>query len=263
MLLAGKTIVIIGGTSGLGESGTLACLRAGANVVAVGRTTQSCRRLEEAATGPVTTLAGDGSDPETAERAIEKASSTFGGFDGLYHVAGASGRQFGDGPLHDIPPEGWRATLAANLDSAMYSTQSALKQFLAQKSAGAILLMSSVLAHAPAPRHFATHAYATSKAAIIGMAKSTAAFYAHHNVRLNVVAPALVRTSMSNRACEDPQIAEYTQIRQPLDGGRIGLPSDLDDAVVFLLSDGSRYVTGQVLNVDGGWSISDGAPPSV
>jgi NAD(P)-dependent dehydrogenase (short-subunit alcohol dehydrogenase family) len=118
--------------------------------------------------------------------------------------------------------------------------------------------MSSVLGFSPSPHYFATHGYAAAKAAIIGLTKSAAAYYAPANIRFNVLAPALVATPMSQRAQDDQQVLEFITTKQPLDGGRIGQPRDLDAAAVYFMSEGSRFVTGQVLAVDGGWSISDG-----
>ena len=118
--------------------------------------------------------------------------------------------------------------------------------------------MASVLAFSPSPGHFATHAYATSKAAVVGFTKSTAAYYAQQNIRINVIAPALVETSMAGRAANDPAIMHYVASKQPLDGGRIGQPRDLDGAAVFLLSDQALWITGQTLIVDGGWSVTEG-----
>ena len=121
---------------------------------------------------------------------------------------------------------------------------------------GAIVNVSSVLAFSPSPRHFATHAYAAAKAAAIGVSQAAAAHYAPHDIRVNVVAPALVDTPMAQRAAGDPAIIEYITHKQPLDGGRIGRASDLDGAIVFLLSNDARYITGQVVAVDGGWTVT-------
>ena len=121
--------------------------------------------------------------------------------------------------------------------------------------------MSSVLGFSPSPHYFGTHAYAAAKAAIIGLTKAAAGYYAPANIRLNVVAPALVATPMSQRAQNDEEILAFVASKQPLEGGRIGLPSDLDGAAVFFMSDASRFVTGQVLAVDGGWTVSEGQIP--
>ncbi len=192
--------------------------------------------------------------------AINTAIERFGRFDGLYHVAGGSGRFKGDGPIHEITNDGIDFTVDLNLKSVLYSNRAAVQQFLKQSTPGAILNMGSVLGWSPSPKHFATHAYSATRGAIIGLTKAAAAYYAPCNVRFNVVAPALVETPMSERAVGDPAIREFIRHKQPLDGGRIGEPADLDAAVVFFLSDASKYVTGQVLAVDGGWTVSEGVP---
>ncbi|HIA46536.1 MAG TPA: SDR family oxidoreductase, partial [Candidatus Hydrogenedentes bacterium] len=108
------------------------------------------------------------------------------------------------------------------------------------------------------PEHFDTSVYATAKAGIIGLTKNLAANYAASNIRVNAIAAGLIDTPMSARAQEQDEIMDFIAKKQPLDGGRIGRPDDLDALVVYLLSDESRFVTGQVINVDGGWSVSDG-----
>jgi len=259
-MLSGKSLVIIGGTTGLGLSAAQAFVAAGARVVVVGRKTDDVEAarlsLGEAAAG----LAADACDPLTAPHAIEIALRQFERFDGLYHVAGGSGRRIGDGPLHELTDEGWAFTLNLNLTSMMHSNRAAVRQFLAQEAGGAILNMGSVLAFSPSPQYFATHAYAAAKAGIVGFSKSIAAYYARDNIRVNVLAPALVETPMARRAAGDEAIRTFIKTKQPLDGGRIGQPRDLDAAAVFLMSDGAKFCTGQVLNVDGGWEISE--PPS-
>jgi NAD(P)-dependent dehydrogenase (short-subunit alcohol dehydrogenase family) len=116
--------------------------------------------------------------------------------------------------------------------------------------------MGSVLAQSPAPEHFGTIAYASAKAAVEGFTRALAAAEAVNNVRANVLAPALVETPMSARAAGRSDILEFVRRKQPLDGGRIGRPEDVTGAAVFLLSDAARFITGQVLAVDGGWSVS-------
>ena len=118
--------------------------------------------------------------------------------------------------------------------------------------------MGSVLAFSPAPKYFSTHTYSTTKSALIGLTTSMAAYYAPEQIRFNLIAPALTKTPMSKRATTNTEIMTFIKRKQPLDGGRIGLPSDLDSAVVFFLSDQSRFITGQVLAIDGGWTVSDG-----
>src|SRR5262249_29692752 len=145
-------------------------------------------------------VAGDAAVRETAEKAIALAVAEFGRLDGLYHVAGGSGRRFGDGPLDAISDEGWSQTLHWNLDSLFHSNRAAARQFLQQDSGGSVLNMGSVLADSPSPRFFTTHAYATSKAAAIGLTTAAAAYYAPLGIRFNLLAPGLVETPMSLRA---------------------------------------------------------------
>jgi NAD(P)-dependent dehydrogenase (short-subunit alcohol dehydrogenase family) len=115
--------------------------------------------------------------------------------------------------------------------------------------------MASVLGFAPQAQYFATHAYAASKGAILGMSRSMAAYYAPHKIRVNVIAPALVRTPMSERAQGDPKVLELMKTKQPLAGDLIEA-QDVARAAIFLLSDGSRMITGDTLTVDAGWCVS-------
>lgn len=257
-MLDNKKIVIIGGTSGMGLAAAKAFIRQGARVVALGLHPETSAQAQEDLGPAGLVLTGDATHEETAAQAIALCQQTWGGFDGLYHVAGGSGRRLGDGPLHDISLEGWQKTLDLNLTSVMLSNRAAIRAFLDAGTGGTILNMGSVLGYSPAPLYFSTHTYATAKAAIIGFSRSVAAYYAKTNIRINVLAPALVETPMAQRAAGDAAIREYIQTKQPLDGGRIGKPEDLDQAACYFMSDHSAFTTGQVLAVDGGWSISEG-----
>jgi NAD(P)-dependent dehydrogenase (short-subunit alcohol dehydrogenase family) len=259
--LENKVIAVIGGTTGLGLSAAGAFVGAGASVVVVGRDPDSARAALGQLGGGARAITGDATDPETAPRAITEALGAFGGFHGLYHVAGGSGRRMGDGPLHEITDEGWRATLDLNLTSLFHSNRAAVRQFLAQGTGGSILNMGSVLGWSPSPRYFATHAYAAAKSAVVGLTKTSAAYYAARGIRFNLLAPALVETPMAKRAAEDEEILAFIRTKQPLEGGRIGQASDLDAAAVYFMGDGSKFTTGQVLAVDGGWCVSEGQLP--
>jgi NAD(P)-dependent dehydrogenase (short-subunit alcohol dehydrogenase family) len=256
--LSGKVVVLIGGTTGIGLAAAHGCLGAGAQLVCVGRDDETSHAAQRALGDHTRVIAADACAPDTAVRAIEEAVRAFGRFDALYHVAGGSGRKFGDGPLHELTDEGWTKTLELNLTSVMLSNRAAVRQFLAQRTPGSILNLASVLAARPSPRHFSTHAYATAKAGIIGLSQSIAASYAANDIRVNVLAPGLVDTPMAQRAAQDEAIQSFIRTKQPLDGGRIGHPDDLAAAAVFFLSEQSRFCTGQVLAIDGGWSVSEG-----
>jgi len=259
--LEGKCTVIIGGTSGLGLSAAKAFVGAGARVVAIGLRSEEADEPIDGLGASARVIWSDATLPETAIKAIEECLSAFGGFDGLYHVAGGSGRRWGDGPLHEITDEGWRKTLDLNLTSVFFSNRAAIRQFLSQKTGGAILNLASVLAWSPSPVYFSTQAYAAAKSGIIGLTRSCAALYAPQRIRFNALAPALVDTPMAQRAVNDQKIMSFIKTKQPLDGGRVGQPEDLDAAAVYLMSDSSKFVTGQVLSVDGGWSVTEGQLP--
>ena len=259
--LNGKSLVVIGGTTGLGLSAARAFVKCGARVIIVGRNPQNVKAAQRKLGKAAKSLAADATDSDTAPRAISLAMDAFDGFHGLYHVAGGSGRAQGDGPLHELTDQGWRSTLDLNLSSLVFSNRAAVRQFLVQGAGGSILNMGSVLGWSPSPQYFATHAYAAAKSAVIGFTRAIAAYYAPSNIRCNVVAPALVETPMARRAAQDRAILRFIKTKQPLEGGRIGQPADVDAAAVYFMSDASRFTTGQVLAVDGGWCISEGQLP--
>jgi NAD(P)-dependent dehydrogenase (short-subunit alcohol dehydrogenase family) len=254
--LSGKSIVVIGGTTGLGFSAARCFVRSGARVVVVGRDPAHAGAARKSLGRAARALAGDAIDPATATQAIELAVKEFGRLDGLYHVAGGSGRLWGDGPMHKMTDEGWQKTIEWNLSTVMYSNRAALQRFLAQASGGSILNLGSVLAGSPSPEHFSVHAYAAAKAAIVGLSKSIAACYASQNIRCNVIEPSVMDTPMGKRATSDKKIMQVVRARQPLDGGRVGQPADVDGAAAYFMSDASKFTTGQVLAVDGGWSLA-------
>ncbi len=252
-----KTIVVIGGTSGIGLSAAHACATAGANVVVTG-VGDSVAAAESSLPKSAVVLKSDACEPDSAPDAIAAARDAFGGFDGLYHVAGGSGRQWGDGPLHEATDEGWHETVRLNQTSVFYSNRAAAQAFREAGRGGAVVNVTSVLAYAPSPHHFHTHAYAAAKAAIIGLTQSAAAYYAQDNIRFNAIAPGLTDTPMAKRARTDKAIQAFVKSKQPLDGGRMATPEDLDGLAVLLLSDAAKFITGQVIAVDGGWSLNDG-----
>jgi len=256
--LADKKIGIVGGTTGLGLSAAKTFAEEGAKITVVGRNEQHCIEAVSAVGEQCIAYCGDATEPVTAKNAIEYCVNNFGGFDGLYHVAGGSGRKFGDGPLHELSLEGWHKTFEMNLTSLMLSNQAAVKWFLQHNKGGSILNMSSVLGTYPSPVHFATHAYAACKSAVLGFTKSIAAYYAKNNIRGNVIAPSLVETPMSQRATGSEPIMSFIKTKQPLDGGRIGRTDDVNGLACYFMSDHSRFTTGQVVYVDGGWSVSEG-----
>jgi len=258
----GMVVVVMGGTTGLGLSAARALIENGAHVVVSSRSEENVEQALLLLGPNARGFAGDATLPQTAEHAVALAVEAFGRLDALYHVAGGSGRSKGDGPLHEMTDEGLRYTLDLNLGSIMLSNRAAVRQFVKQGGGGCILNMGSVLGWSPSPEFFASHAYAAAKAGILGFSKSIASYYAPQNIRANVLAPALVETPMSRRAMGNEAIMDFVALKQPLGGGRIGTPEDCDGAALFLLSRAAKFITGQVIAVDGGWTVSEGRTAS-
>jgi len=207
------------------------------------------------ADGPHVAHVGDLSHDGVADAAINRCLDRHGRIDALFNVAGMSGRSFGDGPLHECSEAGWDTTLANNVRSMFLVSRGVLRHFLDIGRGGAILNMASVVARSPEPEHFATHAYAASKGAVLALTRSLAAYYAPHGVRVNAISPGLVATPMSRRAQSDEAIVEFMSRKQPLANGLLPAAS-IAEAAVFLLSPAARHITGQEIVVDGGWEVS-------
>jgi NAD(P)-dependent dehydrogenase (short-subunit alcohol dehydrogenase family) len=234
-------------------------LEEGANIVIAGRSVQkgTAALASLAAKGSVAFHVCHAEEETQVERLFVEAEAFLEGLDVLYHVAGSSGRRQGDGPLHECSEAGWQSTINANLKSTFLTNRAAVRYFLEYKQPGAILNMASVLGFAPSPRYFDTYAYAATKGGIIAMSRLAAARYAPDGIRINVIAPGLMDTPMAERAVNDPAIVDFLRTKQPLARGP-GRAEDCSAAGAFLCSDAAQLITGVVLPVDAGWSISDG-----
>jgi NAD(P)-dependent dehydrogenase (short-subunit alcohol dehydrogenase family) len=248
--LANKRCLIVGGTSGLGLAAAERFVAEGARLVIAGNAAGESRSAAHF-------VCADAAEPQEVEDLFKMVLEQLGGLDVLYHVAGGSGRKFGDGPLHECSDDGWQATLRLNLTSTFLTNRAAIRLFLQQGSGGVVLNMASVLAYAPSPRHFGTCAYTAAKGGIIALSRLAAAQYAAQHIRINVLAPGLIDTPMSERARTDPAVQHYLRSKQPLAGGA-GQAEDCADAAVFLCSDEARLITGVVLPLDAGWGVSEG-----
>ncbi len=263
--LAGRTCLIFGGTGGIGLATARRFLEEGARVVVTGLTDAEAHEALALLDpiGPAWSFAADVNDPASVESAFLAALDRFGGrLDALVHVAGLSGRRFGDGPLHECTLNGWETVVDANARGTFLTNRAAVRQMLGQSLdqvgiRGAIVNTGSVLDRSPSPEHFGTIAYAASKGAVRALTLAAAARYAPDRIRFNLVSPGLIETPMSARAVLDSQIQGFLATKQPLAGGP-GLPADCAEAALYLCEPASRFVTGVELTVDGGWCVSEG-----
>lgn len=255
--LADKTVVVTG-ASGIAAAGARKFASQGATVFVVSRSESSCEKLVASITttgGSAGWAAADLTDESMTVEAFASCSREFGTIDGLFAVAGGSGRRFGDGPIHEMSLEGWEKTHEMNGHPAFLAARETVKIMMAHGHGGSIVLITSVLAKSPVPELFATHAYAAIKGAETALTTSMASYYAPMGIRVNAIAPGLVDTPMAQRAANDPRIVEYSSRKQPLVQGLLDA-SDIAEAGVFLLSDEARAITGQTIAVDGGWSVT-------
>jgi NAD(P)-dependent dehydrogenase (short-subunit alcohol dehydrogenase family) len=255
--LAGR-VVLVAGSTGIGGATADRAAAEGASVFVVSRTEEHARATGERLPGAGWAVA-DLTDEAAVDRAVSAAIERFGRIDGLFSAVGASGRRFGDGPIHTVGGEAWDATLALNLRSHALVCGRVIRAMREQPvddsgSRGSVLLLGSVLASSPVPEYFATHAYAAAKGGLVALMTTMAATYAADRIRVNLVAPSLTDTPMAARAAADEAVLAYTARRQPLAGSMLH-PDDVAMAAVFFLSVESRAVTGQSLAIDGGWSV--------
>jgi NAD(P)-dependent dehydrogenase (short-subunit alcohol dehydrogenase family) len=255
--MQGKALIVTGST-GIAAAAVRLAAEAGAHLVIAAADPESGWELA-AATGAECWV-GDLALANSADSVIGVCLARFGRVDALFNAAGLSGRRFGDGPVHECSDEGWDVTMQHNLRTTFQMCRAAIGRMLQQAPEpdgirGAILNMGGVLAEAPEPRHFATHAYAAAKGAVVALSRSMAAFYAPHRIRVNVISPAVVRTPASERSLAGAELREFLGKKQPLAGGMVEA-EDVARAALFLLGPDSRSITGDVLTVDAGWSVT-------
>jgi NAD(P)-dependent dehydrogenase (short-subunit alcohol dehydrogenase family) len=240
--LRDKVAVVTGGGSGIGLATAQLFAEEGAHVMVFDIQALNADSLRV-----------DVTSAHEVEAAIKAVVSKYERLDVLVNVAGGSGRRWGDGPTDSCTLEGWEKTLALNLDNVFYCCKYALQVMLTQRS-GTIVNISSVLGMVGGDEDFATHAYASSKGAVISLTRSIASYYAPRGIRANVICPSLIATPMSQRAQESEQIRSRLPQLHPLTGD-FGAPKDVAQAALYLASDESSFVTGSVLTVDGGWTV--------
>jgi NAD(P)-dependent dehydrogenase (short-subunit alcohol dehydrogenase family) len=256
--LAGKVAIVTGASSGIGKAAAIRFAAEGARVAMVSRGVEAgeaaASEAGEAAKldGEAAFLHADVSREADVQRLVAAVVERWGRLDCMFNAAGISGRRFGDGPAADCTLEGWQTVIDANLTSVFLCCKYGIQAML-ETGGGAIVNLSSVLGLVGGDDDFATHAYAASKGGIIAFTRAVASYYASSRIRANVICPGLIRTNMSLRAQGSPEIVARLPGLQPLTGD-FGTPQDVANAALYLVSDESSFVTGEILTVDGGWT---------
>jgi NAD(P)-dependent dehydrogenase (short-subunit alcohol dehydrogenase family) len=250
MRLKDKKAIVTGAASGIGREIARLFAAEGARVLA---TDIDQAGLNETCTGSKNTnlLIMDVGDSESVEESFASACATLDGLDILVCAAGVVGSKYGDGPAGECLEQGWDHVMNVNLKGVWRCCRYAIPAML-ESSGGSIITLSSVTAICPPAEFFRSHAYMTSKGGVITLTKCIAAYYGRQGIRANAIAPGMIDTPMSKRMQGIPQIMAYLEDRQLL--GQLGTPLDLAAAALFLGSDESRFISGTVLPVDGGWS---------
>ena len=246
--MKGSSVLVIGGTSGIGLATAEALLRGGASVVAAGQE-PACADAGLRSVDPARGRAclADVRDPASMEDAVSLAERLHGGLDGLVYSAGVQTY----GMVEQMPRDEWDAGLAVNLTGAYHACRSAIPA-LRRRGGGAIVLVSSALAHAAVP---GVAGYVACKAGLLGLMRAMAMDHAAERIRVNAVCPGAVDTPMwRGTALRQPGGHPIEQrIREagrnyPL--GRIAETADVAGAILYLL--GAEFVTGTEILVDGG-----------
>jgi len=246
-LLKGKTALITGGTAGIGKAIAVLFAEHGADVAIFGtnqeRALQAVQEIESARANPsqkVLSFLVDVSKSSDVDGTIQQLLNSFGKIDVLVNNAGITR----DNLLMRMSEEDWDVVMGVNLKS-VYNTCRALARPMMKARTGSIINITSVIG---LTGNAGQVNYAASKAGMIGFTKSLAQELSSRGIRANCVAPGYIETQMTEVL--SPQVKEGILTKIPL--GRIGQPRDIAQAVLFLASDLSNYITGQVLAVDGG-----------
>jgi NAD(P)-dependent dehydrogenase (short-subunit alcohol dehydrogenase family) len=246
--MQGRVAVVTGGSAGIGRATALAFGREGAGVVVADVDDQRGEQVaaEVAALGvDALFVHADVSQPDDVANLFRSATDRFGRLDFAFNNAGIEGIS---APTADCTIENWDRTIAVNLTGVFLCMREELPRML-ETGGGVIVNNSSVaglVGFAGIP------AYTASKHGILGLTKTAALDYATRGVRVNAVCPGVIETEMITRFTHgDAAAAEQLLQTEPV--GRLGAPTDIADAVVWLCSDGARFVTGHALAVDGGF----------
>jgi 2-deoxy-D-gluconate 3-dehydrogenase len=242
--LAGRTALVTGANTGLGQAIAVALAQAGADIVAVGRSDAAETAAQVAAAGRRFDFIGaDLSGAEPAQRIVAEALARQGRLDILVNNAGIIRRA----DSLDVSEEDWDAVINTNLKALFFLSQAAAAH-MAQQGGGKIINVASLLSFQGGIR---VPAYTASKSAVAGLTRALANEWAVKGINVNALAPGYFDTNNTAALKADPERSASILARIP--AGRWGQPSDLGGAAVFLASRASDYVHGIVLPVDGGW----------
>ena len=245
--LVGKTVIVTGGSKGIGWDIARTFAELGANVVISGRNQEALddalRELREF-NPRCMAVAGDLSAIAEVRRLIDTAADTFGTVDVLVNNAGVNIAK----PAMEVTESDWDTVLDLNLKSAFFASQAAAKYMLVQKS-GRIINIASQMAFVG---YIKRAAYCSSKGGMVQMTKALAVEWAKDGVKVNAVAPTFIETEFTAKMFEDEAFKKDVESRILLDG--LAQPKDISGAVLYLASDLANFVTGETIKVDGGWT---------
>lgn len=250
MKLKNKSIVVTGASSGMGKAIVELFAKEGANVIAVARRKERLESLADSlkdSGGRVVPFAGDISDQDSVEKAIDLAVKEFGRLDVLVNNAGIMDDM---SPIGDVKNEKIDQVFQVNVFGPMYAMRKAVQVFLEQGNAGNIINVASL----GAMRTVAGAVYNASKAAMISLTKNTAFMYLPNGIRCNAIAPGGIATEIST-SMGMPNMEGYGRVKKILEAApEPGTSEQIASVALFLASEDSSYVNGDVLVVDGGWN---------
>ena len=258
--LSGKKALVTGGASGLGKAMALALAKRGADVAVLDINEAEADRTAAAiaALGRQTiAVPVDVTSYPAVRVAVESAAERFGGIDVAVNAAGIA-----DGRPEDTTPDAiWRRIIAVNLTGVYYCCLQEAEVMKRQKSGRIINVasMSSTVVnrfpprHVPESRQTGLFPYCSAKAGVRQLTRVFAAFLAPHNVRVNCISPGYMRTPLTEDIFANPELVAELEDNTPV--GRIGKPEDLEGLVVYLASDGSDFMTGSEILIDGGFTV--------
>ncbi|OHV00585.1 SDR family oxidoreductase [Mycobacterium talmoniae] len=248
-----RTYLVTGGGSGIGKAVAAALVEAGANVMIVGRNAEkllaAAREIEALDGGAIRYLRADVTDEDEAAAAVDAVTAWHDRLHGVVHCAGGSETI---GPITQIDSNAWRRTVDLNINGTMYVLKHAGCE-LVRGGGGSFVGISSIAA---SNTHRWFGAYGVTKSAVDHMMRLAADELGASWVRVNSIRPGLTRTDLVAPIMESPELSEDYRVCTPLP--RIGEVDDIANLALFLLSDASSWITGQVINVDGGQMLRRG-----